>query len=87
MRNGGEVWQADRAVRHFDVSDRREHGLQGRCPPMGGPPADRRLITGGYRDPISDVPADPAARDRVSYGREYFVREKARPLFRPLAEK
>jgi hypothetical protein len=44
-------------------------------------------ITGGYRDPISDVPADPAARDRVSYGRESFVCEKARPLFRPLAEK
>ena len=30
-------------MRHLDVSDRREHGLQGRLPPMGAPNAHRRL--------------------------------------------
>ena len=33
-------------------------GFKGEFRQMGGL-ADRRLITGGYRDPISDVPADP----------------------------
>jgi hypothetical protein len=82
-----KVRQANRAVRHRDIPDRREHGVQGRTSAVGAPPTSRRLITGGYRDPISNVPADPAARDRVFCGRERFVCEITRPLFRPLAEK
>jgi hypothetical protein len=31
--------EANRALRHFDVSSRREHGVQGRISPTGAPAA------------------------------------------------
>ena len=42
-KNCREVRQANRAVRHFDVPSREEHGIQRRLQAVGGPPADRRL--------------------------------------------
>jgi len=35
MRNSRQIGQANRAVRHLKLSNRREHGLQGRLSPMG----------------------------------------------------
>ena len=46
LRTCREERQADRAVRHLDVSGRREHGVQGRVSPMGAIAAGRRLKIG-----------------------------------------
>ena len=39
VRNCREVRQANRAMCYLDIPNRREHGLQGRFSPMGGPAA------------------------------------------------
>ena len=87
VRNCREVRQANRALRHLGTLDAASMGFKGEFRQWEQPASDRRLITGGYRDLISDVPADPAARDRMFYRRESFGCEKTRSLFRPLAEK
>ena len=42
-RNSWQIRQANRAVRHRELSDRRELGLQGRISPIGGTSATRGL--------------------------------------------
>jgi len=63
MRNCRKVRQANRAVCHFELPNRRKSGLQGRTSPMGGPPADRRLITATL--PALAIPA--AARTSLEH--------------------
>ena len=49
---------SNRAVCHREIHDCGEAWAP-RAKFASGRTWDRRLITGGYRDPISDVPADP----------------------------
>ena len=62
LRTGRKERQAHRALRHLDVSGRREHGLQGRPPPVGGVVAGRRLK--GFRR--LNLPANWRARPASS---------------------
>ena len=58
MRNCRKVRQANREVCIASFQIAEGIGFKGEFRQWGDPAADRRLITGGYRDPISDVPAD-----------------------------
>ena len=40
----GKSGKANREMCHFELPDRRKHGLQGRVSPVGGPTANRKMI-------------------------------------------
>ena len=83
LRTGRQGWTANRAPRHLDISNRREHGLQGRLSPMGGPAAGWGITVRHAADLLVWQPQRPGLRRAVGADRHRLAATNNAPLPAP----